>query len=99
MMTRLLNWFHRTPATPALAPARSVPLMAEPVWPEAEEARLYELVKMKVEQAEKTGSLGDDKRAYVQSAVKRVYREKNWTIPATRRINLAIEVALSEVHP
>lgn len=54
----------------------------------------YKLVKLKVQEAEQTGSSGDDKRVYVDTAVKAYCRKIKCLPPPQKDLNLAIELAV-----
>jgi len=54
----------------------------------------YKLVKVKVEEAEQTGSSGNDKRVFVDTAVKAYCRKIKCLPPPQQDLNLAIELAV-----
>ena len=66
--------------------------------PEHHEARLYVVTKKHVERAERTGSYGPDKHAFVVAAVTAEFRDRGWPDPLARDLRLAIEVAVREIH-
>lgn len=78
-------------------PVLPVPEPSIPAMPEDEEARLYQITKKHVLVAERTGSYGPDKHAFVVAAVLAEFRQRGWTAPARRDLHLAIEVAVREL--
>ena len=79
-----------------LAPIR-LPEPIIPPMPEEAEARLYTVTKKHVLRADRTGSLGADKHAFVSAAVLAEFRERGWIVPERRDLNLAIEVSVREI--
>lgn len=75
-----------------------IPEPTIPPMPEEYEARLYTITKKHALKAERTGSLGADKHVFVSAAVLAEFRERGWKTPATRDLNLAIEVAVRELR-
>ena len=77
---------------------RSTPEPMIPAMPEEYEARLYTVTKKHALKADRTGSRGEDKHAFVFAAVMAEFRERGWKAPERRDVNLAIEVVVRELR-
>ena len=58
----------------------------------------YKLVRLKVLDAEQTGSDGEHKRVFVDTAVKAYCRKMKCLPPCQQDLNLAIELAVRETR-